>query len=182
MKNRSRTARIFISLIASMTIGSLVLMALDGESMNAGAFSLASYTRLNSIEDAAENIQTDVNPAWVAIEVFYSDTSAGHLEQLARQAGLDRPEDLNTHFVVCNGDGRLDGLIQCSQRWRDQKNCTRSSRFGHAGVIRICVISDGIATKPTDSQLQRTASLVETLCRTHHIRTDRVHYPANWEF
>ena len=72
MQKQTRTIRIFISLIASMSIGALVLMAVDSHSFSAGPFSLASYTTLKSPQQAAGDIPIATACNWQQIHIEYS--------------------------------------------------------------------------------------------------------------
>ena len=55
MNNQKRTIFVLVSLVASMTIGALLLMALDQQTPSSGAYSLASYLRLDPIENATDH-------------------------------------------------------------------------------------------------------------------------------
>ena len=177
----ARTARVFVSLIASMTVGTLVLMMLDNNALSAGAFSLASYTNLNPIEEAASNISTINVQPWDKIEVSYSKTSFGDIETLSRALGLTNPEDINYHFVICNGSSQTDGVIQVTGKWHRQLPCIPGDNwYGTSQTIRICVISTGL-NQPTNTQIQRTVDLVKTLGRKFNISASKIKYPENWQ-
>lgn len=165
-----------------MTIGALVLMALDNQSLSGGAFSLASYTNLNPIEQVALTTKPADPRNWNRIEICYSETPAGNVEQLAESAGLTSGSELNFHFVICNGRGGSDGHIQASQRWRGQRPCLPGGNwYGSGQTIRICTIADGFKTMPTDCQVKRTAALAEALARKFNILSRQIFYPANWQ-
>jgi hypothetical protein len=182
MSNQARTSRIIISLIASMTIGALVLMALDNHSLSAGAFSLAGYTNLNPIEQVTLNSVMPGKQKWDFIEIYYSGTDAGDIEDIARFNGLTNSEDVNFHFLVCNGTGEADGKIQAATKWRKQRAALGGQDwFGNNQTIRICVVADGLKFLPTDCQLKRTTGLVEVLVRKFDISARRISYPANWK-
>ena len=170
MTKQTRTFNVLVALIASMTVGGLVLMALDNHIPLAGAYSLSSYLRLDPIEQVTLRPITGRAASWEAIEVFYSKTGSGSAEQLAL-AGQG-----NLHFVVCNGKGAADGQIQYSGQWKQQRPFD-----SRAGLIRVCVISDSRKSPVSDSQFQRTNDLVESLSRTFNIQTSRISYPSNWQ-
>ena len=107
-----------------MTIGAIVLLALDSHPLPAGAFSLASYQRLNDIEEMIQARSMLSPDRWNCIEVYYSRTAGGNLAQLASLSGLSSAEDVNFHFVIYNGRGGNDGQIQSTERWLQQYSCT----------------------------------------------------------
>ena len=182
MAKQSRTSRVFISLVASMTLGALVLMALDSHPLSAGAFSLASYTRLNSVEEAALKTRAVSMQNWDRIEVHYSRTDSGDIDQLAELHGLSRSGDINYHFVICNGSGGKDGLIEAAEKWQMQRPClTEGNWYGSRQTIRICVIGDGFERAPTDSQIKRTAGLVDLLSREFEVSPSQIAYPSGWQ-
>lgn len=182
MTNQARVSKVIICLVAAMTIGAVVLMALDEQSPSGGAFSLASYTNLNPIEQVALTARPAGPGKWDRIEICYSGTQAGNIEQLARLAGLTSGSEFNYHFVICNGRGASDGHIQASQRWRRQRPCLPSENwYGSDQTIRICTIADGSKTAPTDCQIKRTAALAEALARKFDIPSQQILYPPNWQ-
>ena len=165
-----------------MTIGAVVLMALDNHPLSAGAFSLAGYTNLNSIEQVTLNSVMSDKQKWDIIEVYYSGTDAGDVEQIARFNGLTNSEDVNFHFLVCNGTLGVDGKIQATTKWNKQRAALGGQDFfGNNQTIRICVVADGLKFLPTDCQLKRATGLVEVLARKFDISPQQISYPANWK-
>lgn len=182
MQKQTRTINIFISLIASMSIGALVLMALDSRSFSAGPFSLASYTSLSSPEQAAGDIPIPDIYSWQQIHIEYCNASVGSIEQLAAANGLQKPKDLDFHFVVFNGFDGIDGEIIATEKWLTQRPAMSISPSGkHSQAIEIRVISNAIETRPTNCQVKRTADLVESLARKYSIPMNKIHYPKNWQ-
>jgi hypothetical protein len=186
MVKQPRTAKVLFSLIVSMTIGAAVLLMLEDKPLPAGAFSLASYTLLGSVEEAIETYEPlekdGESQRWQHIEVFYSNTIGGNIEQIASLNGLRQSEDLNLHFLICNGRGGQDGQIQTSERWKRQWSCVPGGRwYGNSKTIRVCLIADGSSVLPSEFQIKRTNLLLETLCRKFNISTDEVIYPVNWQ-
>lgn len=177
MANQNRNVAVLFSLIASMTVGALVLMALDHNGPSAAAYSLSSYLRLDPVDDVVKNT-LQVEPArWSGIQVLYSNTAGGNLREMSLLTGLSDGSDRSEfHFIVCNGNGADDGQVQASGRWRVQQTC-------HACVdtIRVLVISDQGGEAVTDSQIQRTQALVESLSRTFEINPYQIRYPLDWQ-
>ena len=174
--------KILISLVVAMTLGAIVLMALDSKSISGGGFSLASYSSLGSIKQAIVAKNSVSVRRWERIEVFYSSTSGGNLEQLASLSGLMSPEDVNFHFLVCNGLGGLDGQIFTTGKWLRQWSSLPDGAWnGDERTIRICVIASETSDPLTGSQLTRTAELIETLARKFNIDHNNILYPAGWQ-
>lgn len=172
MNSQTRTVVVLVALVASMTIGALVLLALDQNSLTGGAYSLSSYLRLDSVEEAALRPITAAPAAWNRVEVYYSRTAAGNAADLALVSSLRGSDRGNFHFVICNGRGADDGQIQSTDAWNAQQ--------ADGGTIRICVVADQIQCPATDSQVQRTADLVDTLTRTFQIDARAIRFPADW--
>lgn len=165
-----------------MTVGAFVLMALDNKAISAGPFSLASYTNLNPVNDVARHISTLTPHDWQGVEVYYSKTNSGDIDALAKLARLSSSNDVNFHFVICNGDGAVDGFIEATKRWQAQRPCLPGGNwYGDSGSIRICVISDGLQNIPTDCQIKRATSLVELLSRKFNIAPAKITYPLSWK-
>ena len=178
MATRNRSVTVLFSLIASMTVGALVLMALDNHRpiTGRGAYSLSSYLRLDPAENAVKNTATKARADWDQVQIYYSNTSGGNADELALLTGLANGTKDQFHFVIGNGNGAEDGAIQAGEFWKLQRLCQ-----GRNGLVRICVISDGRAESVTDCQLKRTGALVESLMRTFTISPGNIHYPLNWQ-
>jgi len=156
-------------------------MALDKQSISAGAFSLASYSSLGAISSVTGTRQATSADRWDRIEVFYSNTKGGDLEQLASLNGLASPEDLNFHFLVCNNLG-LDGQIQPTEKWLNQWSALQGKTwYGSSKTIRICVVGEGKKTPASDYQISRTQELIDALARKFDVERSNVSYPAGWQ-
>ncbi len=104
---------------------------------------------------------------WEGILVHHSASPSGNLERLDRyhrehngwlMVGYD--------FVICNGDGGPDGLVQTTDRWR------RQIQGAHAGEglkryndhwIGICLVGDFNRGRPTREQMRSLRRLVAWL-------------------
>lgn len=182
MTDNSRVVKVLASLVASMTIGAGVLLVLGQRPLPAGAFSLASYSDLGPVELAVNDCRSSRPGRWQRLEVFYSRTAAGNVEQIAALRGLESSEDVNFHFLVCNGRGGEDGQIQTTARWSKQWSCVPGgSWYGSNETVRVCVIADDAAAGATDCQMKRTAELVEVLARKYAIGQHRISYPEGWQ-
>ncbi len=182
MSNQPRIVKVLAALLISMTIGAIVLMALGNHPPSAGPFCLSSYYHLDPIEKAISSQTTQSPHRWNCIEIYYSNTKAGNLEQLASLNGLTSPEDINCHFVICNGLGAGDGQIQSTEKWQRQWSIVPGQTwYGSSQTIRICVIAGGESVRPTNLQLKRTETLVETLSRKFNIQPEHIYYPGSWK-
>jgi hypothetical protein len=181
MSSQPRAARILICLVVAMTAGAAILMALDHQSISAGAFSLASYSSLGPITDIITTREAARSDRWDKIEVFYSNTKGGNVKQLASLNGLASDEDLNFHFLVCNSLGGIDGQIQPTEKWLNQWSAIPGGIwYGSNATIRICVISEG-KKAASDYQISRTEDLVQALSRKFNIDTSNIIYPKGWQ-
>lgn len=183
MSSQPRVVKVLSALVVSMTTGALVLIALGNNAPSAGPFSLSNaLVNLNPVEQAINSAATQVRGRWKYIEVYYSGTKAGNIEQLASLEGLGRSEDVNFHFCLCNGLGSTDGKIEPSEKWRRQWSCLNGPTwYGSDQTIRICVVSDGMFTRPTNDQRRSTSVLVESLMNKFGIEPGFVYFPGNWQ-
>jgi len=157
-----------------MTVGAFVLMALGNNPPSAGPFCLSAYYRLGSVDHAVQSNACQTPHRWNSIEIFFSGTKRGSLQQPAGAV------DMSCHFVICNGSGGHDGEIQPAEPWQKQWSIRPSGTWqGSEKTIRICLIGDGVTTLPTDYQLKRLETLLETLCRKFGISADSVYLPRD---
>jgi len=189
----SRQAKVFVILLLSMTVAAIILMALGNNPPSAGAFCLSRYYRLDPVENAITSRAAQTSGRWSCIEIYYSGTKAGNIEQLASLRGLANAEDINCHFVICNGLGGGNGQIQPTEKWQRQylirsstKNESQQTAFWvwdeirNLNAIRICVIADGKTARPTDFQIKSVEALVEELHRKFNIQPESIYYPSDW--
>ena len=182
MSNQPRVVKVLAALLISMTTGAVVLMALGNNSPSAGTFSLSSYYRLNPIEKAISfRAAQSSTRRWNCIEIYYSGTKAGNIGQLASLNGLAGPEDINCHFVICNGLGGSDGQIQPTEKWlRQWPIIPGRSWYGSEQTIRICVIANCVNIPTTNCQIRRVEALAEALSRKFDIQPRYIYYPDQW--
>ncbi|MDD5064076.1 MAG: N-acetylmuramoyl-L-alanine amidase, partial [Phycisphaerae bacterium] len=170
---------VLAALLVSMTLGAIVLMALGNNPPSSGPFCLSSYYRLDPIEKTISSQAVQSHYRWNCIEIYYSNTKAGNIEQLASLSGLSSPEDINYHFVICNGLGGDDGEVQPTEKWQKQWSIVPGQTwYGSSQTIRICVITEEY---PTNLQIKRVEALVEALSRKFNIQPAYIYYPSNWK-
>jgi hypothetical protein len=180
MSVQSREAKVFAALLVSMATGAVLLMILGNNPPPAGAFCLNTYYQLEPVENAISSRAAQYPGRWRNVEIYYSGTKAGNIEQLASLSGLSSAADINCHFCLCNGRGGNDGLIQPTEKWQKQWSIMPSAALDSSRTIRLCVIADGKTIRPTDYQIKRTEELVEGLCRKFNIAPESVYYPIDW--
>jgi hypothetical protein len=170
-----------MSLVVSMTIGLVALKAIDFKTVSKGALSPTGYVQLSSVEKVLIDNMKVTQRNWDRVQVFYSGTTSSNTDKiLQKHTGSD---GVQFHFIVCNGvgsdnDGKqiADGQIEFTSRWEEQKPCLSSADT----TIRICVVSDGIVTFPTDSQIKRVVMLVRLFNQRLGIPSKNISFPANW--
>lgn len=158
--NHGRLLKVLAVLVATMTGGALVLLALEGRPIKPMAFSLSSQTQLRSIHTV---LGTEVGVelgAWERIEI---DTR-GHQGELSQKNGLSGLA-LEYHFVIADGSTGKDGEIYASNRWTKQLPCYLPGRSGTSKTIRICLITHPERPGTTGRQARQLEDLVSTLLR-----------------
>ena len=175
MKKHSRTIKVLVSLIVSMTFGAFVLMMLDDQALSEGAFSLAGLYNLAPVADKiAASPKTTNHRDWDSVEVYYSKKSLPNLDSLAENSKAQM------HFVITNGDCGTDGLIKSTEKWRKQRTCLSEAKKG-LNVIRVCIAGGGSGESLTDCQVLRTVELVDAISKKYNITRKKIAYPANWQ-
>ncbi|MHC4618096.1 MAG: hypothetical protein ACYTEQ_10130 [Planctomycetota bacterium] len=181
MSVQPREAKVFAALLISMMTGAIILMALGNNPPSAGAFCLDTYNELEPVETAIRSQTAQYPGRWDSIEIRYSGTKAGNIEQLASLSGLASQEDLNCHFVICNGLGGDDGQIQPTQKWQQQwPMMPAQNQFGSDRTVRIFIIAEGKTAAATDFQVRRLEELVDALYQRFNIRAQSIKYPDEW--
>lgn len=108
---------------------------------------------------------------WEGILIHHTATASGNLERIDRNHREERGWDgIGYDFVICNGDGGADGLVQTTYRWK------RQIHGAHAGTglkrynehwIGICLVGNFNEGKPTVEQrrsLQRLVAWLRDAC------------------
>ena len=180
MSNQPRVVKVLTALLASMTMGAIVLMGLGHNPPAAGPWSLSRSLQADSIQLAIKSIASESSARWDRIEICYSGTRSGNIEQLASLSKLTSPKDINCHFVICNGLGGNDGQVETAEKWLRQWSITPGQGwYGTNTTIRVCVVGDEQNSHPTDIQKRKVDALVRELSRKFRIRNS-VFYPKNW--
>ena len=132
-------------------------MGLDNGALQGGAFSLSVFNNLPAIENVVLDSVTETHrKQWDGIEVFYSNTSSGNIQELTVLKSISGESNLDAHFVICNGKGGGQGEVQPTNQWKMQYPALSGN------TIRICLIfkADATSTIPTECQITRTDDLI----------------------
>ena len=177
-----RTLSVLGALVVSMTITSGVLLALEpGPVSSLPGVSLQSIDQSPQTSSAWQGLFKTATPRqWQAIIIHDSGSARGSartLDAIARSRGLG---GLGDDFVVNNGTGRPDGLIEVGYRWRQQKpgayvaGSSRRAKWCNSHAIGVCLIGNGDKGGFTHDQLQQLVRLVKQLQRRYNIPRDKV--------
>jgi hypothetical protein len=158
-----------------MTIGAVILMALDGGGLSQGPWSLYAHNYYASLLDTAHVPYQD----WQGIEVFYSGVVSEDLSALVDTDVTGRVRPANFHFVIPVRP--IQSRVLDTARWVNQRPCTPGVRFhGASDTLAVCVVADPRTTGPTDAQKQTTKHLIDTLARRFSIAKEQISYPQGW--
>ncbi len=104
---------------------------------------------------------------WKGILIHHSATAAGNLAKFDyHHKHVNGWLMVGYDFIICNGNGGSDGLVETTDRWRQQ------IQGAHAGTglkeyndhwVGICLVGDFNDARPTVKQLQSLARLVRFL-------------------
>ncbi len=104
---------------------------------------------------------------WEGILVHHSATERGNVQEFDKDHRENRGWLMVGYdFIICNGNGGEDGLVQTTERWKQQ------IQGAHAGPglkryndhwVGICLVGDFNAARPTRKQMQSLRSLVRWL-------------------
>jgi hypothetical protein len=186
----TRTTVVWAAFVTSMTAVAVLLLLSDSPSSTSANFpppatnpsimgqSLA--TSENSwVPDSSVSIDHD---RWSHIIIHHSGRMTGKVRDLdarAKSAGLN---GLGYHFVIGNGAGLSDGVVEEGYRWTQQlpgahvaisSNATKAERDKanrlNSRSIGICVIGNGDRQPFTEAQLRALIELVRSLQQTWDI-------------
>ncbi len=114
---------------------------------------------------------------WQHIVIHHSGTATGSMESFDRHARENLGwKGVGYHFVIGNGHGSPDGMVEVTFRWE------RQIHGAHAGVrqynehgIGICLVGDFNAGYPTEKQIRALASLTSFLQKRNNIPTSEIY-------
>jgi hypothetical protein len=165
------------SLVAAMTVASGVLLMLEP-----GPVAPPSPVSLQSIERDADPVDLlfSTTPApepgrWRGIVIHDSGATFGSLKTINRDHEAMGLGGVGYHFVIDNGLGERDGLIEASFRWSKQLIGAYSTNSDvNRMAIGVCLIGDADRADFTQAQMRELIWLVTKLQRHFNIPADNV--------
>jgi hypothetical protein len=161
VKQPNRKVVVFTTLVGVLTLTSALLLALAPAPLTPDASSSLFAIDAPESMDVIFQTQASIRSGrWRYIFIHHSRTNSGNGITLSQ-----RGTGLGDHFVVCNGDGGIDGELQIGQRWTQQLSAVAptGAAFRDDGCISICVVGDFDRTVPTPTQIRRLTQLVNSL-------------------
>ena len=184
-RTTTRTKLVLGVFVTSMTAVTGMLLMSGGFEVSSTRFTatkpviMAPADPLAAGTDAVERTSADLgveSDRWRYIVIHDSGSMAGTVRELdiqARRAGLD---DLGYHFVIGNGSGLSDGVVEATPRWNRQgagahvaaspaPSPAERSRIDELNrhSVGICLIGNGERNEFTESQLRALIDLVRAL-------------------
>lgn len=183
----ARTKIVWAVFVTAMTAVSGILLLSEDVSSPRSSFATTSPPILSDIGmTGSENLSVapaDSGPnsnldkeQWNTIVIHHSRSVAGTVREMdvqAQQAGL---HGLGYHFVIGNGAGLSDGVVEVSNRWNQQRAGAHVATPPNASLeecgriddlnrhsIGICLIGNGDRGKFTEAQIRSLIGLVKAL-------------------
>jgi hypothetical protein len=172
VKKTQRKVIVLASLVGLLTLTSALLLVMAPPPPSADAYSSLSATdRREFLRDVFKTAVQPRDGQWKYVYIHHSATTTGSAEAFAQSAG-----GLGDHFVIGNGEGAGDGVIEIGQRWNHQVAAAAPAGADTVSpdCITICLVGDFDQATPTPTQLRRLSQLVTTLQTEFRITGDRV--------
>src|SRR5689334_21925857 len=114
------------------------------------------------------------NPAFQSIVIHHSATHGGSAAAFERNHRT-RLGGLAYHFIIGNGSGAADGVVETGYRWRDQiPGPHTKNQDVNLESIAICLVGDLETGAPSKKQMAALLDLLEKLCREGQIPAERI--------
>lgn len=175
-----RTLTVWVVLLMAMTTATGLLMILAGRPLpTTSGLALAAIDYQTDGLRAAFNVEDALDhQRFKAIVIHHSGLSYGNATRIGQLHQDLNYGGLGYHFVINNGNGASDGLIEVGYRWMKQMPGVHAA--GDHGpwlnqhAIGICMVGNGNNAPPTAAQMQQLVRLVTELQRRFDIPADRV--------
>ncbi len=119
-----------------------------------------------------------ISSRWKTIVIHHSASDKGNAALFdAYHRNVNGWEEMGYHFVIGNGRGSPDGLIEVGSRWGKQKHgahCKSSGNFHNEHGIGICLVGNFENTGPSDAQMRSLIRLLRYLTGQTGIRPEQV--------
>lgn len=113
--------------------------------------------------------------AFRSIVLHHSATDGGSADAFERNHRT-RLGGLAYHFIIGNGSGSPDGVVETGYRWRDQiPGPHTKNQAVNRESIAVCIVGDLTAGPPTRRQVDALLGLLEKLCRENGISPERIY-------
>ncbi len=174
---------VWFSFFAAMT-GVMGLLALGENGLSGGALIAANVGSLGADPGVDPIFRIDSpldRQRWTGIVVHHLGKPAGDAESVHRQHLSYGYQGLGYHFLIGNGNGLGDGIIQVGYRWNEQRPGAHVGKTvsGHEDhnkhMIGICLIGNGDRRPFTEEQMNSLLLLVTRLQKELGILKDDVH-------
>ncbi len=113
-----------------------------------------------------------IKPRWTEIVLHHSASDTGSAAAFdSYHRNVNKWDELGYHFVIGNGRGSGNGVIEVGPRWRKQKHgahCKTPNNHYNDHGIGICLVGDFDESYPTSAQLASLNRLLAFL--TAHCR------------
>jgi hypothetical protein len=176
----SRTGVVWLSFLAAMT---LVIGVLDfGDGDRAAVFIATNMGVLGTDGQVDPVFDTEAqidDTRWMGIVIHHLGEPAGDAGSIHRLHLDYGYQGLGYHFIIGNGNGLGDGVVQVGYRWNQQLPGVHTA--GPAGEqhnrrsIGICLVGNGNRRPFTKAQLSQLESLTRRLQQRLHIPARSVH-------
>ncbi len=108
-----------------------------------------------------------ISDRWDTIVIHHSASDTGNAQLFDRyHRNVNRWDEMGYHFVIGNGRGSGDGVVEVGSRWFKQKHgahCkTPDNHYNNHG-IGICLVGDFRNVPPSDAQMASLTRLVRFL-------------------
>ncbi len=163
----NRRSKVLLALVACMTLGSGLLLALSGDPVEeVDVAALSGLIRPTAKSPPAPDVAAAA--AWQRIVIHSSRTAGGSLGQLEREH--ERAYGgCAYHFVIS-----ADGTVQASRRWERQEPAPPDADGSTVRGIQVVLIGRFDNQPPGHDQFAALQSLVLKLTADHSIPKDRV--------
>lgn len=137
---------------------------------------MASSERPDPIFDLRAELDLD---RWTGIVIHHLGRPAGDAESVRRQHQAWGYASMGYHFVIGNGNGLGDGVIQVGERWTHQQPGVHvldaAGEHHNERSIGICLIGNGDRRPFTAAQIESLVRLVRALQDEIGVPADRVY-------
>ncbi len=162
---------VWATLVASMTLASGILLMIEPRPLApTGGLALAAVeTTTDGLDPIFHTRPVAIPGRWQRIVIIHSGQTIGTAQSIGnvhRDLGYG---GLQYHFVIGNGRGVEDGLIQVGHLWMQQADSVYADRS-----ITICLVGNGDKTPPTRAQMDQLTRLIVVLQSRLDIPPSRV--------